>query len=777
MADPARTSAGFPRAPDRSPWFWGGALVLLVVVAYARAVGGAFLWDDDLHVYANPVIVGPLGLKEIWTTAAANYFPLVLTNFWVQHALWGLNPVGYHLVTLAFHAGAALLLWRLLRQLRVPGAWLGAALWALHPVQVESVAWICELKNTQSAVFFLLAIHFYLRWRKTSPTSAQPGGSGRESPAGAARSAPVIAGSRDYWLALACAVAALLSKPSTVMLPVALVLVRWWQLRRMPWGEAKWLAPFFALSAGMSGWTIWEQKFHSGAIGAAWSQTWLERCTNAGRIIWFYLGKLLWPEQLTFIYPRWTPEASRALAYVPLLLAGAGLAWLWWRRQRAGAAFFAAGFFVTLLFPVLGFFDVYFFRFSFVGDHFQYLASIGPLVLFAAGLAMVSGRLFPIAGGVAVLALTTLTAVQCGDYRDPETLWRATVQRNPTAAMAWVHLGDLHARAGRHREAVDCFQRALRVAPDNAQAHNNLGCEYLLAGRLDDAIAELQRAVTLNPELADAHSNLGVALVQSGRAQEALNHYAIALRSPADAVEARYNLAKALQALGRLPEAIADYETVQQARPDYPGLQNSLGLALVDANRSAEAVPHFEAALRARPDDPNVHFNFANALNALGRGREALAHYDQAIRLEPGRAESHAAFGAALAAAGRTAEAVAQFERALQLDPALAPTHNGLGVTLAQSGQMTAALVQFDAAVRLDPNYAAAHLNRGGALAALGRAADAREAFARAVELQPGSAPAHNYLAQVLRALGREDEARIHFETAARLQAAPAPRP
>jgi len=263
----------------------GLVLAIVVVVAYLGAVRGEFLWDDDLHVTANPTIIGPLGLQEIWTTAAANYFPLVLTNFGCSTRFGALSRWATICVTLACHALSAVLLWRVLAQLRVRGAWLGAALWALHPVQVESVAWICELKNTQSAVFFLAAILSWLGWRD----------SGR---------------SRDYALALLCALLAILSKPSTVTLPVVLALCVWWQSRRLVWRDFVPLAPFFALSLLAAGWTIWEQRFHSGAEGAAWSQTWPERFAIAGHVVWFYLGKLLWPADLIFIYPRWHIDGS-----------------------------------------------------------------------------------------------------------------------------------------------------------------------------------------------------------------------------------------------------------------------------------------------------------------------------------------------------------------------------------------------------------------------------------------------------------------------------------
>jgi hypothetical protein len=247
-----------------------------------------------------------------------------------------------------------------LARLLVPGAWLGAALWALHPVQVESVAWVTELKNTQSCAFFLLAVLFFLKWRE---------------------------GRRTYPLALLFAVAAILSKSSTVMLPVVLALCWWWEEGRWRWRNAVSLVPFFLISAVASVWTIWEQKFHSGALGEDWALTAPQRLIIAGRVPWFYLAKLAWPHPLIFIYPRWQVDAAQATAYVPALAAIGALGFLWWRSDgRTRPVFFAAAYFSVSLFPVLGFFNVYYFRFSYVGDHLQYLASIGPLALAGAGI-------------------------------------------------------------------------------------------------------------------------------------------------------------------------------------------------------------------------------------------------------------------------------------------------------------------------------------------------------------------------------------------------------
>ncbi|MEY2525652.1 MAG: hypothetical protein QOE73_423, partial [Verrucomicrobiota bacterium] len=338
-----RKSLNDPPFATIRPWIFAALLVVLVVVAYQQVWHAGFIWDDDSHLTKNPCIIGPLGFEGIWTTAAATYYPLVLSNFWIQHALWGLNPLPYHLVNVAMHAACGILLWQILRQLQVKGAWLGAALWALHPVQVESVAWVTELKNTQSCFFYLLSIFFFLRWRETIASRLDRHGK-----------------VWNYAAALFCAVLAILSKSSTVMLPVVLGLCSWWMDGRWRWRDVTKLVPFLFVSVSAAAWTVWEQKFHSGAIGSTWTQTWAERIIIAGRDVWFYLGKLFWPHPLIFIYPRWTIDASQALAYLPALAAGAGLILLWWNRNgRLRPIFFAAAYFVVSLFPVLGFFDVY----------------------------------------------------------------------------------------------------------------------------------------------------------------------------------------------------------------------------------------------------------------------------------------------------------------------------------------------------------------------------------------------------------------------------------
>src|SRR5271163_1334290 len=241
-------------------WFLGLILVLAVILIYQPVWYAGFIWDDDVHFTANPCIVGPLGLKEIWTTSAAQFFPLVLTTFWIEHALWGLAPWPYHLVNVLLHGAGAIVLWRVLRGLQAPGAWLGAALWALHPVQVESVAWITEMKNTQSGLFFLLSIFFFVRWLRAREIDGRTGCVWR------------------YVLCLICAALAMASKSSTVILPVMLCLCVWRVEGRWQWRNLACVAPIFLLSVIGGTLSIWTQKLQLAVItDPQWVRTWPQR--------------------------------------------------------------------------------------------------------------------------------------------------------------------------------------------------------------------------------------------------------------------------------------------------------------------------------------------------------------------------------------------------------------------------------------------------------------------------------------------------------------------
>ena len=685
------------RAFWRENWFLGFLLITLVFVAYARVFNAGFIWDDESHLTQNPCIVGPLGLKEVWTTTRAVYYPLVLTTFWGLHKVIGLASWPYHLLNVLLHAGSAVVLWQVLRKLGIRGAWLGAALWALHPVMVQSVAWVTELKNTQSGFLYLLSIFCFLKWNERpqitqitrikdtedqvalskapqrrfwSAVTCRRFYTKKHDPS--PKSAEVSAHSKPesparWWqfaLSLLFFLLATLSKPSVVMLPVVLALCVWWRTGRICWRDIAVLAPFLLISGLASVWTILEQKFHAGAIGAEWAQTWPERLIIAGRAIWFYLAKLTWPHPLIFIYPRWEIDSSQITAYLPLLAALAGLLVLWLVRARwSRAIFFAAAYYVVSLFPVLGFFSVFFFRYSFVSDHFQYLASMGPLALAGAGIVNFVGRLtrsLPISrpgrppiivasvpvvrsksfllaaiSGVLLLSLVFFTWRQTAVYRNVVTLYTATLTKNPGCWMAHYNLGIALNDRGKTDEAIAHYQQAIELRPRYAEAHYNLARLLAQKGQLDDAVTHYEKALEINPADAEAQNNLGVTLFASGRVDEAIAHYQEALKIRPDYAEGSCNLANALLSKGDLDEAIARYSACLALSPNQADVQYDLASALLRKGRTDEAIAHYKKVLELRPDSADAYANLGSGFLAKGRVRDAIAAYRNALRISP----------------------------------------------------------------------------------------------------------------------------------------------
>jgi protein O-mannosyl-transferase len=677
---PSRREPHIARPPWwQGAWLWAFLLMTIVFIAHSRVFRAGFIWDDESHLTRNPCIVGPLGLKEIWTSTRAVYYPLVLTTFWALHKFVGLNPFPYHMLNVLLHAGSAVLLWRILRQFQVPGAWLGAALWALHPVMVQSVAWITELKNTESGLFYLLSILCFLKWDEAPRITRN---SRIEETEERFSNHPRNPCYRWFILSLFFFVLATLSKPSVVMLPFVLALCVWWRRGRIRWRDVLAVVPFLVISALASAWTIWEQKFHSVAVGPEWAQTLPERFIIAGRAIWFYPGKLIWPDPLIFIYPRWDIEPSKLIAYLPLLTAIAGLVALWFIRAAWGRAlFFAGAYYVISLFPVLGFFSVYFFRYSFVSDHFQYLASMGPLALAGAGIAIFVGRFcetpsttasdtdvlqlsdvgIPVARGKLILSASLCAALllvlgfltwrQTGEYRNLIALYTATLKKNPGCWMAHYNLGIALSEQGKTDPAIDQYRQAVALRPGYAEAHYNLGRLLVEQGRLDDAIVHYEKAVEINPADPEAQNNLGVTLFGIGRVNDAIVHYQKALEIQPNYAEASCNLANALVSKGDLDGAIA----------------------------------HYTACVAAVPDETEAQYNLASALLRKGRADEAIVRYQKVLQLHPENADAHANLGSAFLAKGGVGEAVAEYTKALEISPENIAAQSNLAWLLATS--------------------------------------------------------------------------------------------
>jgi lipoprotein NlpI len=525
---------------------WGLTLFASVLLVYSPVWWAGYIWDDDFHLTANPCVVGPLGLKEIWTTHHGSICPLVFTTFWIEHALWGLAPLPYHVVTVLFHAAGAVALWRVLRSLLVPGAWLGAALWALHPLQVESVAWIAEMKNTQSGLFYLLTILFYVKFLRTREGGERTGGRW------------------DYTFTLIFAALAIASKYSTVVLPVVLVLCAWWVESRWQWRRLIRLMPIFFMSAIASGVTFWLGTVEPG-VGPQAARSWPERIAMAGDVICFYAGKLIWPHPLMTIYPRWQIDAGRWLAYVPLLAVIVILLALWLKRETwARPCFFALTYFLVVLFPFLGLIDQSFWRYSFVEDHLQYLAGIGPLALAGAGLVWLADFVIPgrrwlrSALGAGLLLLLGLVSWQrCWAYESRESLWTITIGQNPQAWFIYDDLGHIRLNQGRFSEAIELYASALRGDPFDPEAYFSGGIAREAVGDSEGALSDFRRCLTIVPR--DRHTDyvhlwIWLIRVQQNQKAEADRELASCLSRQWDATPDAWVTKNADFLLGRIGE-------------------------------------------------------------------------------------------------------------------------------------------------------------------------------------------------------------------------------
>lgn len=689
---------------DRRTCALGALLVLLVLVAYSPVFSAGFIWDDDEYVVENGNLEDWEGLRRIWLEprSSPQYYPLVFTSFWVERQAFGVDPGPIHATNVLLHAFNALLLWAVLRRLGLPSAYLIAVVFAVHPVHVESVAWITERKNVLSGTFYLASCLAYLAF-------ALEGRAG--TPASRARRPGL------YAVALVLFLGALLSKTVTAMLPVALLLVLWWRRGRVRKADVVAIAPFLALGGLMGLTTAWLEVHHVGAAGEPWALSPVERVLLAGRAAWFYARTLVWPGPLAFIYPKWTIDTGSALHYVPALCTLAVIAVLWRaRRGLGGGPLVAVLFFLVSLFPALGFLNVYPMRYAWVADHFQYLASIGVIALVVGSLDATTRQRVPqalrtAAAACLVLALA-LVARQAGHkYRDQETLWLDTIAKNDTAWIAYTNLGNLRVGQGRLAEARAWFDQALRVKPDLAEAHNNMGTAWFREGDVERAREHHARAVALMPQYAEAHNNLAVDLVGLGRPAEALRHYDEALRIDAGYAMAHYNLANLLSRQNRVAEAEAHYRKAIGLRRDFALAHYALGLSLLERGQKNEAVVHLDAAFRLRPDFSRGRYEVGNALLRQGDLDAAIASYSHAIEADPGYAEAHCNLGSTLMRQGRTTEAIGHYEEALRLQPRYAIAENNLGFALESLGRPDEARPHYEKALAIDPGYETAAEN------------------------------------------------------------------
>ena len=622
----------------------------LVLLCYWPALHGDLLWDDPAHV-PRPELRSWHGLSRIWFDVGATqqYYPVLFSAFWIEHHLWGDRTLGYHLLNLLLHVTSCCLLAVVLQRLRMEPAaptskppardtilpcgaeWFAAIIFAVHPVFVESVAWITEQKNTLSLVFYLCAALAYLNLAEHRRR-------------------------RSYWLASGLFLVALLTKTVTATLPAALLVVLWWKNGKLSWRrDVRPLVPWFAAAIAVGVFVAWVERRFIGAEGAHFDFTLVQRLLLAGRTFWFYLGKLVWPADLAFYYTRWdvARDAAGWAGYLVAAVAVTALLWMFRRQSRGPLAAWLL--YAGSLFPFLGFFNAYFFEFSYVNDHSQYLPSLSIIVAVTGGIALVLARMptwaRTIGGGIGAILIGTLALManhQSRQYLDNETLFRATIAKTPGSWMAHHVLAvTLSKSPSAQVEAIAQYEKALTLKPDHPDAHLGLAVELAkLPGRKAEAIAHYERAIELRPNYAEAHNNLGVELA---------------------------------------------------ALPD----------------RQLDAIAHFEAALRAKPDFARAHINLANTLSTQpGRLTGAIDHYEAALKIDPALPWVHLKLALCFSGIrGRETDAVAHGEEALRIDPSLLDAYNSLAIIHAQQGNLDKARSLWEQALQRDPNYSTARKN------------------------------------------------------------------
>lgn len=630
-----------------------GAIVIAAWVIFSPALSGGWLWDDAAELSQNPEVKATGSLARIWLHPAhADYFPLKSTVQWIAWRLWGESAPAYRTLNLVLHVLSALLVWRLFARLRIPAAWFGGVLFAIHPLAVESVAWIAELKNTLSLPPLLLAACAYIDYDET----------GRRS---------------RYAAALAWFLASLLCKTSGVMLPVVLLLYHGWKTGKITARNCRDALPFFAVSLVLGLVTIYFQHTRAIASVPVPIGGFGSRLAVAGVAAAFYAWKFILPLPLVPVYPRWEFNPPALWHFAPWVLLAVLLAICWRRRSTWGRhVLFGGGVFIVLVAPVLGFVAMSYMHYSWVADHFVYLPIIGlvGLTTGAVGRALSTDqrarrRGIQALAVVTVLALALLSRRHAAHFRDETALWTHTLQHNPHAAVAHDHLGAALQNAGRHAEAMGHFETAIARDPKFASPRNNLGVSLAALGRSAEAMAQFRGALQIDSDYVAARSNLANALAQGGHAEEAIAEYRAALRTRPAFSEARFNLANALYLGGHAEEALAELRRGLADRPGFaPGYDNA-GKILVREGRTAESIPYYEMAVRLAPLEAAFHTDLGYALALSRRWKDAAAQFEEALRINPNSIDAHVNLGGVLYQNGDLKAATTQFEAALRIDP------------------------------------------------------------------------------------------------------------
>lgn len=724
-------------------------LALLIVISYWPALAGGFVWDD-VAFSEEKTIHQWSGLWKIWFAPSAignegHYWPITYTTFWLEHKLWGLEPLGYHLVNVLLHVANTVLLWRLMLRFLVPGALAIAALFAVHPLHVESVAWIIERKDLLSALFYLSAVFMWVRFTE----APHPG---------------------RYCAALVLFVAGMLSKSITVTLPAALLIWHWWLYGRISRYDVLRLAPFFLVGLAV---TAADLMYYTSRESLALGYSFAERILIAARALWFYVGKLLWPTDLMVIYPLWKIQAGNLLGWLYVAAAVGLTAALWFLRQYLGRGPLASVlFFVVTLSPVLGFIDYGYMKFSFVADRFQYLAGIGLMALLVGSATLGASRLPDmlrhIVTGMFVSVLVVLAALswqQSKIYRDEVTFFSHIAEHNPAAHDVYINLGNSLFRAGRTEEAYAASLAAVEYRPGSAKAHTNLGYALLSMERLDKAQVHLSRALELNPRNIFARQNMAQLKRQQGRHEEAVEQFSEILEKNPSNARVHAGLGLSLYDLGRHEEAIASMERALELEPqsdNAPALHAFIGRALQALGQLEEAEQQLLHAMQLLPDDAKLLIDLSSLRTEQQRFDEADEYLQQALAIAPADTNVLQYMAGRLNNQGRHEQAIESYRAVLAIDPEFAMAYAGMGHALYKLERYEEAIESFDRSLQLHshpPTATARLILMGKASEKLGRAGMAVKHYEHAVEIDPKNAEALDHLAMTRFTGKRYDEA------------------
>jgi protein O-mannosyl-transferase len=711
-----------PEAQSHNRWLSFAVCLFLALAVWAvfgQTLRYEFVnYDDDIYIYENPTITGGLNLHKIgWVFTHDNgldeWFPLTDISHMLDWQIYGPDAGGHHLTNVLLHAATAILLFLVLRKM-TGTLWRSAfvaAVFAIHPLRVESVAWVTERKDVLSGLFFMLTLWMWARYaQKRSRVE------GRESNAGSASWAlDPRRWTLDYYLALVFFILGLLSKTMLVTLPFVLLLLDYWPLNRLSssvpriprprlpaWpGLVLEKVPFLLVSAVACVPTVLVQK-NVGSVVQGLTFPW--RVGNALMAYVDYLGHMIYPVGLALIYPHpgkhlsvWRVGLSVLVLFIisvgilagrrkhPYLLVG----WLWY---------------LGMLVPVIDFMQA---GEQARADRYTYLPQIGLYILVAWGAVECCDSwryrraILGSAAGVILAGLLAGSYVQTAYWQNSVSIWTHTLAYTSQSPVAHCNLGIALAAKGKLEEAVQHFNQALQLNPDDAKALNNLGKVLTTQGKFNEAMQHFERVLQLNPNDAKALNNSGVTLAFQGKPNEAMQYYERALQLKPDYAEAHYNWGNALTAQGKLDEAVQHYQRALQINPDFPEVHCNLGLVLTRQGKLDEAVQHYQRALQLKPDYAVARNNLGSVLAAQEKLDGAAQYYEQALQLNPNNADALNNLGVVLARQGKLDEAIQHFDRALQLNPDDASTHNNLGITLASQGKLDDAIKQFQQALNL----------------------------------------------------------------------------